>query len=219
MKIRLAMGICLFVHTTQAQNFIDNYLSNSFTLTQIADINNQVSEPRDLEFKPNSDELWVVNKADVDGGTNVIIYHAGLPGQATEFRKDSHTSHFMLYPAALAFSDIGEFATAGESQSSNGGSSTFMGPVLWSSDTSIFARVFQSNWATNRPLGSHLDMLHQSPMAMGIAHDTIEAYWVFDGYNSDICKYDFVTNHGPGYENHDNGIIYRYTDEIGRAHV
>lgn len=197
---------------SNAQNLIDNCLNGPFTITNIADVNNQVLAPRDLEFKPNTDELWVVNKADFDGGTNVIIYHAGTPSQVTEYRKDSHSSHFMLIPAAFSFSDIGEFATVGENQSSNGGNSTFMGPVIWSSDTNIFARAFQSNWASGKPLGSHLDMLHQSPMAMGVAHDTLEAYWVFDGWNSNICKYDFVTNHGPGYENHDNGIIYRYTD-------
>jgi len=212
MKLSFLVLCCAAVVSVQGQNYIDNYLWGAITYTTIADNSNQVLSPRDLEFKPNTDELWVVNESDNSGGTNVIIYHAGLPSQVAEYRKDSHTSHFMLIPAAFAFSDIGEFATVGEAQSSNGGASTFMGPVLWSSDTNIFARVFQSNWANGKPLGSHLDMLHQSPMAMGIAHDTLEAYWVFDGYNSDICKYDFVTNHGPGYENHDNGIIYRYTD-------
>ena len=202
----------MVVMTVHAQHYLDQYLNGPYNLTLIGDSADRLLSPRDLAFKPNTDELWVVNKGDLNGGTNVIFYHAGLPGQVSEYRKDSHTSHFMLLPTALAFSDIGEFATTGESQSSNGGASTFMGPVLWSTDTDIFARVFQSNWVAGAPLGSHLDMLHQSPMAMGIAHDTIEAYWVFDGYNSDICKYDFVTNHGPGYENHDNGIIYRYTD-------
>jgi hypothetical protein len=212
MKKYLVIAACAISFTTSAQSLIDNCLVGPFTITTIANSNDQVLAPRDLEFKPNTDELWVVNKAGNNGGDNVIIYHAGTPSQVTEYRKDSHSSHFMLIPSAFAFSDIGEFATVGENQSSNGGSSTFMGPVLWSSDTNIFARVFQSNWVGGKPLGSHLDMLHQSPMAMGVAHDTLEAYWVFDGFNSNICKYDFVTNHGPGYENHDNGIIYRYTD-------
>ena len=212
MKKYLLFSGCVMTLASNAQNLIDNCLNGPFTITTVADVNNQVLAPRDLEFKPNTDELWVLNKADFGGGTNVIIYHAGTPSQVTEYRKDSHSSHFMLIPAAFSFSDIGEFATVGENQSSNGGNSTFMGPVIWSSDTNIFASVFQSNWASGLPLGSHLDMLHQSPMAMGVAHDTLEAYWVFDGWYSNICKYDFVTNHGPGYEDHTNGIIHRYTD-------
>ena len=212
MKKYILFAGCLFSIASNAQILIDNCVNGQFTITQIANTTNKISAPRDLEFKPNTDELWVVNKASNNGGDNVIIYHAGTAGQVSEYRKDSHTSHFMLLPSAFSFSDIGEFATVGENQSSNGGASTFMGPVLWSSDTNIFARAFQSNWATGKPLGSHLDMLHQSPMSMGIAHDTLEQYWVFDGYNSNICKYDFVTHHGPGYENHDNGVIHRYTD-------
>jgi len=212
MKKYLLFAGCLLSLASNGQGLIDNCLNGPFTVTEIANATNQVVAPRDLEFKPYTDELWIVNKASNNGGTNVIIYHAGTPSQVAEYRKDSHTSHFMLLPSAFSFSDIGEFATVGENQSSNGGTSTFMGPVLWSSDTNVFASVFQSNWLNGYPLGSHLDMLHQSPMAMGIAHDTLESYWVFDGYNSNICKYDFVTNHGPGYEDHTNGVILRYTD-------
>jgi hypothetical protein len=212
MKKYLLIAGCMLSLASNGQALIDNCLNGPFSIMIVADTSNSVLAPRDLEFKPHTDELWVVNKADFNGGTNVIIYHAGTPSQVTQYRKDTHTSHFMLLPSAFSFSDIGEFATVGENQSSNGGTSTFMGPVLWSSDTNIFARAFQSNWLNGYPLGSHIDMLHQSPMAMGIAHDTLERYWVFDGYNSNICKYDFVTNHGPGYEDHTNGIIYRYTD-------
>ncbi|MEO5570710.1 MAG: T9SS type A sorting domain-containing protein, partial [Bacteroidia bacterium] len=62
------------------------------------------------------------------------------------------------------------------------------------------------------PLGSHIDMLHQSPFSMGIAHDSAMAYWVMDGHNDNICKYDYVMDHGPGYDNHGAGKIWRYID-------
>ncbi|HKR05287.1 MAG TPA: T9SS type A sorting domain-containing protein [Bacteroidia bacterium] len=191
-------------------NYLDNYIGNPVTLTTIGTSTNQLSQPRDLDFKPNSNELWVCNYGTSSGGSNVIFYNAGLSNQTSQYRKDTHTSHFMRFPSAMAFGDDGKWAAVSEILNTNSG--TFMGPALWTSDTSIFARVFQNNWVNGFPLGSHLDMLHQSPFAMGIAHDSATAYWVMDGHFGSICKYDFAGNHGPGYDNHANGKIWRYTD-------
>jgi hypothetical protein len=47
---------------------------------------------------------------------------------------------------------------------------------------------------------------------MGVAHDHANVYWYFDGYNGNICKYDFATPHGIGEDDHSDGIIHRYTD-------
>jgi hypothetical protein len=209
--------LCLFVIlsaavSASAQNFIDKYLTDPLTYTTIGSAAQSINQPRDLDFKPNTNELWVVNRATSSGGTNVLFYNAGLPNQTWQYRKDSHTSHFMLYPTAMAFSDNGCWGSTAEIQSTGGPTSTFMGPSLWSSDTNIFARVFQNNWVNGLPLGSHLDMLHQSPFAMGIAHDTLNVYWVFDGHNGTLCKYDFGNDHGPGFEDHSDGKIWRYTD-------
>jgi hypothetical protein len=214
MKIKKYIFIFfLFIYAhAGAQNFIDKYLVDSLTYTTIGSAAQGIDQPRDLDFKPFTNELWVVNKATSAGGTNVIFYNAGQPNQSSEYRMDSHTGHFMVYPSAFAFSDNGYWASTGEIQNTSGPTSTFMGPSLWSGDTAIFARVFQSNWASGYPLGSHLDMLHQSPFAMGIAHDSLNVYWVFDGHNGNLCKYDFGQNHGPGYEDHSDGRIWRYTD-------
>ncbi len=192
--------------------YIDRYLVDSLKYTVIGTSADRLSQPRDLDFKHFSNELWVVNYGTANGGTNVIFYNAGQPNQRSEYRKDSHSSHFMCYPSALSFGDDGRWASVGEIQSTAGPGSTFMGPSLWSSDTSIFARVFQNNWITGKPLGSHYDMLHQSPYAMGIAHDTALAYWVADGWNGTICKYNYEQDHGPGYEDHSHGKVWRYTD-------
>src|SRR5688572_3743876 len=165
--------LCLTVSIGKAQsNYLDNYIGATVTPTVIASGANQVSEPTDLDFKPNSNELWISNYGNANGGSTVIIYNAGLPNQSSEYRKDTHTSHFMRFPSAIAYGDDGKWACVSEIQSTNGGSSTFMGPGLWTGDTAIFARVFQNNWAGGFPLGSHYDMLHQSPFAMGIAHDS-----------------------------------------------
>ncbi|MFN8423799.1 MAG: hypothetical protein U0470_10620 [Anaerolineae bacterium] len=64
----------------------------------------------------------------------------------------------------------------------------------------------------NPKLGSHIDMLHQSPNCMGIAHETGNAYWVFDGLHGHLVRYDFAVDHGPGWDDHSDGIVRRYVD-------
>ncbi len=195
-------------------NYLDNYIGATITPTVIASSSNQVNQPQDLDFKPNSNELWISNRGGSGGGTNVIIYNAGLSNQTSQYRKDSHSGHFMIYPTAIAFGEDGKWACVSEIKSTAGASSTFMGPALWTGDTAIFARVFQNNWVSGYPLGSHYDMLHQSPFAMGIAHDSAMAYWVNDGHFGNIVLYDYVQHHGPGYDNHSAGKIWRYTDVL-----
>lgn len=211
MKKFLIAVMCASPGMMLAQNYLDRYLVDSLAFTVVGSLSDQVSAPRDLDVKPNTNEIWVGNYGTSAGSSFIIFYNAGLPSQTSEYRKDTHADHFDRYTSAFAFSEIGEFGTIGENQNSSAGS-TFMGPSLWSSDTALFARVYQSNWANGYPLGSHLDMLHQSPYGMGMAHDSAKAYWVFDGYNGNICKYDFVMGHGPGYEDHSAGKIWRYTD-------
>src|SRR5688572_30860417 len=60
--------------------------------------------------------------------------------------------------------------------------------------------------------GSHLDMLHQSPWCMGIAHWSGNVYFVFDGNNGHVVYYDFQADHGPGADDHSDGIVRRYLD-------
>ena len=115
--------------------------------------------------------------------------------------------------SAIAFSNNGGFANTLDVQDANGNQNGyFSGCTLWDSDTSIYARVNQ-----NGPeLGSHWDMLHQSPYSVGIAAETDNIYWLFDGYHNTIAKYNFQEphpDHEHGGEDHSDGIIYRF-DEI-----
>ncbi len=194
-----------------AQATIDRYLTDPLTYTNIVTSTDQVSNPRDLDFKPNSNELWVMLRG-TSGGSFVIVKNAGLPDQSDQYKKDTHSSHFMVQASAMAFSDNGEFGAVNEVQNTASPTSTFMGPSLWDADPNVFATVFQNNWVSGRPLGSHIDMLHQSPYAMGIAADSAKVYWVMDGHFGDIVRYDFVQDHGPGYDYHGAGKIWRYTD-------
>src|SRR5690606_3392927 len=87
----------------------------------------------------------------------------------------------------------------------------FMGPSLWPADLDIFAVIGQ-DFPPGAQEGSHLDMLHQSPLCMGIAHEQANAYWVFDGMNGNLVRYDFQQDHGPGGSDHSDGVITRYSD-------
>jgi hypothetical protein len=72
--------------------------------------------------------------------------------------------------------------------------------------------AIQPNRSTQQLLGSHIDMLHQSPECMGIEHHEGNAYWVTDGKNGHVVYYDFRVDHGPGGDDHSDGWVRRYPD-------
>lgn len=189
-----------------------------FDETLIADSSDDLDTPRDLEFHPGStrnDELWIVNRA-TDSVT--IIHDTGLTTQWSEHRLDSNRNHFMEEVSAIAFGEYNaefdvQFATAQESRNTfngQGSPNNFMGPALWPSSLSHFAVENQNNG--NGLLGSHIDMLHESPYGMGIAHDSGNAFWYYDGYYADLVYYDFRADHDTGEDYHADGIVRRYSE-------
>ena len=204
--------------TCEKQNvaqFIDTNSSNpiSVSLTVIAEGTQYLQTPRDLAFNPQVEgELWVVN----GGDSSVAIIHNTLSSNRTiEYRKDGLAKHFMHRPSAIAFGGRdttigkpGTFATVQES--TNDGyldvsARNFMGPTLFSSDLNVFAKpqLFDQQ-------SSHLDMLHESPLGMGIAWEKENVYWVFGGAYQDIVRYDFRIDHGVGNSDHSDGVIHHY---------
>ncbi len=191
---------------------------DSVDFTLIADEDSRLREPRDLAFNPlRDDELWIVNHAD---DSAVIVFHASTDERTSERRLDGYALHFFDAPSALAFGGAettigtdGTFATCGESRNDynhQAEHNDFMGPALWSSDLSVFA-MFNPNG-----LGSHLDMLHCSPLCMGIAHQEDNVYWAFDGLHEAIVNYDFAQDDGIGNDDHSDGEAYRYVEgEVG----
>ena len=188
-----------------------------FNETVIATASDDLNVPRDLEFHPSSsrqNELWVINRA-TDSIT--IIHSAGLADQSSENRQDAYGNHFMEEVSAFAFGqDHSEFdyifASAQETRNTYNGQqppNNFMGPALWPSSLSHFA---MENQQPGGRLGSHLDMLHESPNGMGIAHDSDNAYWYNDGYYGELVYYDFHDDHNTGGEDHDDGVVRRYTE-------
>ena len=55
-------------------------------------------------------------------------------------------------------------------------------------------------------------MLHESQYARGIASEEDNVFWVFDGNNNDLVRYNFVEDHGPGNGYDGDAIIHRYSD-------
>ncbi|NVB42977.1 hypothetical protein G6O69_34465 [Pseudenhygromyxa sp. WMMC2535] len=189
------------------------------TFTVIATAEDGLDVPRDLAFNPLAPEqLWTFNT--LSHGA-VIVFDPGTAQQSAEVRIDAYGQHFMAFVSSAAFGLNGNFATCQESRNEwNVGPQPpddFMGPTLWPADLEIFAMVGQE-FPPGAQEGSHLDMLHQSPLCMGIAFEQGNAYWAFDGFHGDIVRYDFQDDHGPGGGDHSDGIITRYVDvEVTRV--
>ncbi|HEV8324695.1 MAG TPA: hypothetical protein VG389_23965 [Myxococcota bacterium] len=199
-----------------------DHTAASVGFTVVADATAGLDEPRDIGFNPvRPDEAWVVNYND-DSVT--IIHDTTLATRTTEWRKDGYALHFMDQVSAIAFgADAtstapiptgvgglpGTFATTGESRNDYDGMAApndFYGATLWSSDLTVFAMYNPIG------LGSHLDMLHCSPLGMGIAHESANIYWVFSGLSNSITKYNFNADNGVGNDNHSDGEAYRYVE-------
>ena len=176
----------------------------SVAIEVISKSSDGLNVPRDVAFNPeNPSELWVVNRGD---HSMVVYTNPGTATQSTKKYAGSGNAHFMAEPSALAFGDPGILATIHETddftQGPGGTPKDFMGPTLHSSKKGQF----------NGGHSGHLDMLHNSPNGMGIAWDSGNAYWVFDGYHGSLTRYDFHGDHGLGGEDHSDGVVARYVD-------
>ncbi len=203
------------------ENRTDEYINGPYYMEEIAGSDEQVDYPTDLDFHPDlsRNELWVINKHNEafgsqgdQGGSTVTIFNAGEGNQTEEWKRDGNAWHFMSYPTGIAFSGNGNFGTSPGSFDANHqavepNGSAFTGPSLWSSNMEIYAEPSGGN-------GSHIDMLHESPRCQGIAAERENVFWVLDGHSNDIVRYDFVEDHGPGNDDHSDGIIRRYPSDI-----
>lgn len=182
------------------------------TLSELVNASAGLSQPRDLAWNPlRPEELWVVN---YDDDSAVIVRDAPQDSRTTEKRIDGYALHFFEQPTAIAFGQSettmgipGTFATCGESRNTYNGQADgndFTGPTLWSSDMSVFAAQNPNG------LGSHLDMLHNTPLCMGIAWEGGNRYWVTGGLSGAIERYDFQTDDGIGNDDHGDGLTWRY---------
>jgi DNA-binding beta-propeller fold protein YncE len=176
--------------------------------------------PRDLGFNPDRPgELWVVNRKD---DSVVLAFDAGTEQMVVEKRIDPYALHFMDNVSSIDFGAPGTFGTCHESRNTYNDTwpgDDFMGPTLWPSNLDIFAEsnpdaveTLTLQFGMPTDLGSHLDMLHNTPLCMGISWQKRNVYWVFDGLNGAIQRVDFHEDHGPGWDDHADGTIRRFVE-------
>jgi hypothetical protein len=175
-------------------------------MTEVGNSSDGLEVPRDLAFNPTvPGELWVANLAATRGDERMVVYqNAGTSTQTSTSYNSQGSKHFFASPSSLAFGLTGEFATSHETddftQGPEGTPKDFMGPTLYSTQKPQY----------DAGHGGHLDMLHNSPLGMGIAWETERVYWVFDGYHDSITRYDFKDDHGLGGTDHEDGVVRRY---------
>jgi hypothetical protein len=193
------------------------------TFTVIATAREGLNQPTDLEFHPERDnELWASNQGN---STFWIATNPGQPNVSFEpipAASPKYNLHFLAKVSALAFSDqecgSGHLCLAtshdnvnDQPQITQNGPMDFMGPTLWTSDVAAY---FER--ANNHYHMTHYDMLHNSPNGLGIAWDSGNAFWYFDGYHQSITRYDFSGDHGPGGTDHTDAVISRWVQGFVR---
>jgi len=218
----LLLGILLFSIPSHATASKDTPLVEQFGMAfdevVIADSSDALSDPRDLEFHPGRvNELWVANRY-TDSIT--IIEDTGLETQTSQNLEDSNSEHFLEEVSAISFGAYHpefdwQWGSAQETTNTFCGpridnGNNFMGPTLWPSSLNHFAVENQNNG--NGLLGSHIDMNHESPYGVGIAHDYDNVYWYNDGYYGQLVRYDFQADHDTGEDYHSDSIVRRYSD-------
>ncbi|HNH47860.1 MAG TPA: hypothetical protein PKY30_12515, partial [Myxococcota bacterium] len=179
--------------------------TGSVAWTYILGAEEKLTDPRDLGFDA-SGNLWIANR---DDDRTFIVTEPGTPNQDYDRRKEGAAEHFMEETAALSFDTGTQFAACGESNNTYNGrapGNDYMGPVLYSTDLNIFG--------VENPigLGSHLDMTHESPFCVGIAWETANVYWIFDGEHSAVVRNDFQADHGIGMDEHYDSIVHRLSE-------
>src|SRR5262249_13730677 len=149
--------------------------------------------PTSLDWNPNARaELWVALAQPPSGldcietdpdpvacnqleGSMAIIDRATLDAPSAAVKQDANAWHFMRNPRQVAWGSRGLLATCGEARTANYEDEEipYNGPVLWDSDPTLFGAPYDPDRN-----GTHVDMLHETPYCMGIAHEQGNVYWV-----------------------------------------
>ncbi len=114
----------------------------------------------------------------------------------------------MAMASSLAFGDS-NWATSQDILDANHSTGKYTGPTLWPGNLNIYGVV--GNPSNTQFNGSHLDMIHQTPYGKGIAFERDNIYWVMDGYDGTLKRYDFNKDHGPGQADHGDGGVRVYS--------
>jgi sugar lactone lactonase YvrE len=192
---------------------------DSVEITPIVNPADGIVDPRDVTLNPQftAVQLWVVN------GDDTIVFYDN-PGEDTQVPTriaDPYAWHALDNPTGIAFgfatvagNDNYTFATCHESVNDADGTrkaDNRMGPTLWLSDPEVLGVVSPNGF------GSHLAQVHESPNCMGISFENATAYWVFDGNDGALVRYDFDDDEVIGDEDVAGSTIARYDAGLSRV--
>ena len=192
-----------------------------------------LNTPRALSFN-GANEIWIATAG--DDSLRLVTLDDATKATATTSRSvtDRAKYHYLDKVSQIAFGLDGNFATCQESSNDYDGMKTsnyFMGPTLYDSgivptseDINIDLNgekcdVRTYDQSSKSCFLTHEDMLHATPLCMGIAHDGESqtsygnVFWAFDGYHGTLVRYDFEKPHGPKSLDHDLANVRRY-DEV-----
>ena len=176
--------------------------------------------PRALAWHPTKPgELWVA-----DGASDSLVV-VNADGTDKHLR-DRGSYHYMDKVSSLSFDAKGQFATCQESLNAYEGRmlpNFFMGPTLYDSELPLVSSKQEACEAGETCFVLHIDMLHEAPLCMGIAHDdgastTVggveyrNVYWAYDGGNGNLVRFDFESDHGPGSMDHSLASVRRFAE-------
>ena len=163
-----------------------------------------LNTPRALSFN-GANEIWIATAG--DDSLRLVTLDDATKATATTSRSvtDRAKYHYLDKVSQIAFGLDGNFATCQESSNDYDGMKTsnyFMGPTLYDSgivptseDINIDLNgekcdVRTYDQSSKSCFLTHEDMLHATPLCMGIAHDGESqtsygnVFWAFDGYLS-----------------------------------
>lgn len=191
---------------TPAPELGATHTPESVTLTAVAE---GLMAPTAIAFNPETPtQFWVTNR----GNDSLVIVDTAGQTPATPLTVRDRSAHFLIYPSSIAFSSDRTVGTCQESQNDyrgRGMPNNFMGPVVSPTDLDTIRRT---------PTSAHFDMLHHSPLCMGIANTAPRTFWVFNGLAGSIDKYIFNEWHMPGGDDHADGQTWRFaTGELSRV--
>ena len=213
-------------------------LGTARTVVPVTDV--PLNTPTALAWHPTRPgELWLTSRA-----TDSITV-LNTTSMASHQLGDRAPYHYMDQVSSISFDALGQFATCQESLNTYEGTmrpNFFMGPTLYDSRLNLIDSRQQpcehagadsrltdpsADVAASDEEHScfliHTDMLHESPLCMGIVHDAgstwtnpqgvsyQNVYWTYDAGHRQLVRFDFESDHGPGSMDHSLAAVRRYT--------
>eukprot|EP00966_Prymnesium_polylepis_P105303 2438753-Prymnesium_polylepis.1 len=184
-----------------------------------------LNDPSSVNYHPITGELYVTDRAN----ESFAAFNFSTNPPTAKYYRDRASYHYMTTVSALSFDPLGQFATCQESLNNYRGQmlpNFFMGPTLYGAIEPSTNTLVNSKQEPCLPGETcfiiHIDMLHEAPLCMGIAHDNGVAvvrggmsyknvYWTYDGGSRQLVRFDFESDHGPGSMDHSLASVRRYT--------